>query len=183
MSKELVIGTKGIDSIDEGQTPLDLGHVGGEFVVLHRHHQVLARAQDFGGAGRALPQHTPEALSPPDECHPLQQRLRVAEAKFNVIGVLQRDQPPLEAIRRPGDRRPAGDGIHPVHVAQLISTHFASAFTASGSASSGRLRPRTATAFRFLDAIAVPIPVRPLARLALLISAPKRTPFSPAGPH
>ena len=58
----LVVGAKGIDGVNEGQAPLNLGHVGRQLVVLDRHHQVLAHAQGFGGTSGALPQHTPKAL-------------------------------------------------------------------------------------------------------------------------
>ena len=61
--------------------------------------------------------------------------------------------------------------------------HFASLPRALTSAIGiFRFVPRTTTALRFLEPMTAPMPVRPLARLPMLMIAARRTPFSPAGP-
>ena len=52
----------------------------------------------------------------------------------------------------------------------------------SGTAGLGGLLPRTTTALSRLLPMTAPMPVRPLARLAMFMMAAKRTRFSPAGP-
>ena len=51
-----------------------------------------------------------------------------------------------------------------------------------GSAAETLCFPKNAMALRFLEPITAPMPVRPLARLTMLIMAENRTRFSPAGP-
>ena len=50
------------------------------------------------------------------------------------------------------------------------------------SANSGFCVPRTTIAFRFLEAMTRPRPVRPKARLLMFMIDAKRTPFSPDAP-
>jgi hypothetical protein len=52
----------------------------------------------------------------------------------------------------------------------------------AGMAGFGVALPRTTTALRRLLPMTAPMPVRPLARLAMFMMAAKRTRFSPAGP-
>ncbi len=117
----LVVGPEGVDRVDQPQAALHLRHVGGHLLLLDRHHQRLRPpAQRLRRAGRAFAQQVAKALAPRDLPGQRDHRGGVAPGQVEAARVLWADQPRVEAVEGPGDRRPAGDGIHPVLVANLI---------------------------------------------------------------
>ncbi len=116
----LVVRSEGVDGVDQPQRSADLRHVRREFLLLHRHHQLLPFAEPFGGAGRAVGQHGAEPLTPGDLFQQRQHGVGVAEPEIQPIRFLFGEEPMLVSIHGPGDGGSGAYGVQPVPSADLV---------------------------------------------------------------
>ncbi len=110
-----------------------------ELLALHRHHKVLSlRAKSLGRARRALRQQIADALPLPDQLGEANHGFGIAVAQLDPARVFAADQSLFKAVHRPGDRGTTGDGVHPIHVAELVGVgHCAQVVDAAVGAEGG----------------------------------------------
>ncbi len=135
----LMVRSERVDGVDHRQRRFYLGHMCRGLLLFAGDQEFFgAPTNGIRGPGRALRKDRTKTFPLADHHGHLDHRVGVPISQVNTPGVLQGDPSFFEAFHRPGDRRSAGDGIHPIHVAVLIGLGNGRKIADAAVASKGR---------------------------------------------